>query len=69
MRVSKFWANEVVRHELEPGLLSDSFLAFTNIAEQKQRANLAYRIQANGTAERMVQTLTRAIKMHVANVD
>ena len=42
--------------------------AFNNIAGQKQRATMAYRPQANGTAERMVQTLTRAIKMYVVDV-
>ena len=28
---------------------------------------MAYRPQANGTAERMVQTLTRAIKMYASD--
>ena len=35
---------------------------------QRQRATMAYRPQANGTAERMVQTLTRSIKMYVSDV-
>ena len=30
---------------------------------------MAYRPQANGTAERMVQTLTRALKMYVSDVN
>ena len=30
---------------------------------------MAYRPQANGTAERMVQTITRSIKMYVSEVD
>ena len=30
---------------------------------------MAYRHQANGTAERMVQTLTRALKMYVSDVN
>ena len=47
--------------------MSDFFRAFNRIAGQKQRATMAYRPQANGTAERMVQTLTRAIKMYVAD--
>ena len=33
--------------------------------DKKLQATLAYRPQANGTADRMVQTLTRSIKMHV----
>ncbi|OWY92685.1 reverse transcriptase [Phytophthora megakarya] len=36
---------------------------------QRQRATLAYRPQANGAAERMVQTITRAIKMYIADND
>ncbi|GMF45625.1 unnamed protein product [Phytophthora fragariaefolia] len=36
---------------------------------QKQRATMAYRPQANGSAERMVQTLTRALKMFVSDVN
>ena len=47
--------------------MSDFFRAFNRIAGQKQRATMAYRPQANGTAERMVQTLTRAIKMYVTD--
>lgn len=47
--------------------MSDIFKAFNNIVGQRQRATLAYRPQANGTAERMVQTLTRAVKMYVAD--
>ena len=35
---------------------------------QKQRATLPYRPQANGTVEHMVQTLTRELKMRVADV-
>ena len=49
--------------------MSDFFRAFNRMIGQKQRATMAYRPQANGTAERMVQTLTRSIKMYVADVD
>ena len=45
------------------------FGAFNWIAEQKQRASMAYPPQANGTAERMVQTLMRALKIYVADTD
>ena len=45
--------------------MSNFFRAFNRIIGQKQRATMDYRPQANGTAERMVQTLTRAIKMYV----
>ena len=65
----RFGASEAIRHDREPGFMSDFFRAFNRIAGQKQRATMAYRPQANGTAERMVQTLTRSIKMYVTDVE
>ncbi|GMF19284.1 unnamed protein product [Phytophthora fragariaefolia] len=56
----RFGASEVIRHDREPGFMSDFFRSFNKIVGQKQRATMAYRPQANGTAERMVQTLTRS---------
>ncbi|KAG2776443.1 hypothetical protein PC116_g4371 [Phytophthora cactorum] len=46
--------------------MSDFFHAFNRIVEQRQGAAIAYRPQANGTSERVVQTLTRALKMYIA---
>uniref|UniRef100_H3H490 Uncharacterized protein n=1 Tax=Phytophthora ramorum TaxID=164328 RepID=H3H490_PHYRM len=65
----RFGASEAIRHDREPGFVSDFFRAFSRIVGQKQRATMAYRPQANGTAERMVQMLTRALKMYVADVN
>ena len=65
----RFGASEAIRHDREPGFMSDFFRAFSRIVGQKQRATMAYRPQANGTAERMVQTLTHSLKMYVAEVD
>ena len=45
------------------------FPGINRIVGQKQRATMAYRPQANGTAERMVQTLTNALKMYVGDVN
>ncbi|KAG6595840.1 reverse transcriptase [Phytophthora cinnamomi] len=59
----RFGASEVIRHDREPGFMSDFFRSFNRILGQRQRATMAYRPQANGTAERMVQTATRALKM------
>ncbi|POM70133.1 Reverse transcriptase [Phytophthora palmivora] len=59
----RFGASEAIRHDREPGFMSDFFRAFNKILGQRQRATMAYRPQANGSAERMVQTTTRAIKM------
>ena len=65
----RFEASEAIRHDLEPGFMSDFFRALNRIAGQMQRATMTYRPQANGTAERMVQTLSRALKMYVTNTD
>ena len=65
----RFGTNEAIRHDREPGFMSEFFLAFNRIAGKKQRATMAYRTQANGTAERMVPKLTRALKMYVTDTD
>ncbi|OWY93032.1 reverse transcriptase [Phytophthora megakarya] len=49
--------------------MSDFFKAFNKLMGQRQRATLAYRPQANGAAERMVQTITSTIKMYIADND
>ena len=61
----RFGASEAIRHDREPEFMTDFFRAFSRIVGQKQQATMAYRPQANGTAARMVQTLTRAVKMYV----
>ncbi|OWZ06147.1 reverse transcriptase [Phytophthora megakarya] len=65
----RFGASEVIRHDREPGFMSDFFKSFNRILGQRQRATMAYRPQANGSAERMVQTNTRALKMYVEALD
>ncbi|GMF48882.1 unnamed protein product [Phytophthora fragariaefolia] len=65
----RFGASEVIRHDREPGFVADFFRSFNRILGQRQRATMAYRPQANGTAERMVQTTTRALKMYVQDLD
>ncbi|OWY90917.1 reverse transcriptase [Phytophthora megakarya] len=65
----RFGASEAIRHDREPGFMSDFVKAFNKLMGQRQRATLAYRPQANGAAERMVQTITRAIKMYIADND
>ncbi|GMF15480.1 unnamed protein product [Phytophthora fragariaefolia] len=65
----RFGAREVIRHDLEPGFMSDFFKAFNKLLGQRQRATLAYQPQANGAAKSMVQTITRAIKMYIMDVD
>ncbi|OWZ10017.1 reverse transcriptase [Phytophthora megakarya] len=62
-------ASEMIRHDREPGFMSDFSRAFNKILGQRQRATMAYRPQANGTAERMVQTATRALKMCFRDLD
>ncbi|KAE9293119.1 hypothetical protein PR003_g24588, partial [Phytophthora rubi] len=65
----RFGASEVIRHDREPGFMADFFRSFNKILGQRQRATMAYRPQANGTAERMVQNTTRALKMYVQELD
>ncbi|OWZ01415.1 reverse transcriptase [Phytophthora megakarya] len=66
---SRFGATEVIRHDREPGFISDFFRAFNKILDQRQWATMAYRPQANGSAERMMQTTTKALKMYVQDLD
>ncbi|CAH0480129.1 unnamed protein product [Peronospora belbahrii] len=61
----RFGASEAIRYDREPGLKSDFFRAFSCMVGQHQQAAMVYRPQANGTLRRMVQILTRSIKMYV----
>ncbi|OWZ09000.1 reverse transcriptase [Phytophthora megakarya] len=61
----RFGASEAIRHDRVPGFMSDFFRAFIKLMGQRQRATLAKR----GGAERMVQTITRSIKMYIADND
>ncbi|POM69129.1 LOW QUALITY PROTEIN: Reverse transcriptase [Phytophthora palmivora] len=65
----RFGASDVIRHDREPGFMSDFFRAINRILKTRQSATMAYRPQANGKAERTVQTLTRALKLYVADVN
>ncbi|GMF51626.1 unnamed protein product [Phytophthora fragariaefolia] len=65
----QFGASEAIRHHREPGSTADFFKAFNKLMGQRQRATLAYHPQVNVAAERMVQTVTRAVKMYIADVD
>ncbi|OWZ07953.1 reverse transcriptase [Phytophthora megakarya] len=64
----QFGASEMIRHDREPGFISDFFRAFNKILGHRQRATMAYRPQANGTAQRIVQTAARALKMYVRDL-
>ncbi|OWY97885.1 reverse transcriptase, partial [Phytophthora megakarya] len=64
-----FRASEIIRHDREPGVMSDFFRSFNKILGQRQRATMVYRPQANGIAERMVQPATGALKMYVHDLD
>ena len=39
----RFGASEAIRHDREPGFMSDFFRVFNRIARQKQRATMTYR--------------------------
>ncbi|KAJ8526109.1 hypothetical protein ON010_g15070 [Phytophthora cinnamomi] len=47
----RFGASEAIRHDREPGFTADFFRSFNKVVGQKQRATMAYRPQANGTAD------------------
>ena len=64
----RFEDSEPIRHDREPGFKSDFFRALNRIVGQRQQATTAYRPQANDTAERMVLTLTRSIKLYVVDL-
>ena len=63
-----FGVSEAIRHDRETGFVSDYVWAFKRIVGQRRRATMTYRSQANGTTERMIQTLTLSLKVHVADV-
>ncbi|POM78840.1 LOW QUALITY PROTEIN: Reverse transcriptase [Phytophthora palmivora] len=65
----RFGASKVIRHDREPGFMSDFFRAFNRMVKTRQSAIMAYRPQANGKAGRTVQTLTCVLKMYVADVN
>ncbi|OWZ22343.1 reverse transcriptase [Phytophthora megakarya] len=65
----RFGASETIRHDRELGFTSHFFKAFNKLMGQRQCATLAYRSQVNGAAERMVQTIIRAITMYIADID
>ncbi|OWZ08548.1 reverse transcriptase [Phytophthora megakarya] len=53
----RFGASEVIRHNREPGFMSDVSRAFDRIVKMRQSVTMAYRLQGNGKAERTVQTV------------
>lgn len=60
-------ASEAIRHDREPGFMSEVFAEFNRMMGQRQRATLAYIPQAHRLVERMVQTIIRAIKKYIAD--
>ncbi|GMF50366.1 unnamed protein product [Phytophthora fragariaefolia] len=65
----RFAASEAIRHDRGSGFMADFFKAFSKMMGQRQRATLAYHLQANGAAERMVQTVVRAVKTYIMDID
>ncbi|OWZ20739.1 LOW QUALITY PROTEIN: reverse transcriptase [Phytophthora megakarya] len=62
----RFGASEAIRHYREPGFMSDFFKVFNKLMGQREHATLAYRPQANGAAQRIVQTITRSTRCTLA---
>jgi hypothetical protein len=65
----RFGASEIVRHDRDPRFMSKVFKSFNRMMRQQQRATLAYRPQANGQQERYIQTVVRAIRIYIEDVN
>ncbi|KAH9095706.1 hypothetical protein Ae201684P_015503 [Aphanomyces euteiches] len=63
----RFGACKEVRHDREPSFMSEVFTHFMKMIGQGSMPTFAYRPQANGTAERAIQTLVRSVKLYVAD--
>ncbi|KAF0725748.1 hypothetical protein Ae201684P_009094 [Aphanomyces euteiches] len=63
----RFGACKEVRHDREPTFMSEVFTHFMKMIGQGSMPTFAYRPQANGTAERAIQTLVRSVKLYVAD--
>jgi hypothetical protein len=63
----RFGASRIIRHDREPAFMSEVFRAFNRLIGQRSRATLAYRPQANGMTERMVQTMMHAVRLYVSH--
>ncbi|ETL37766.1 hypothetical protein L916_10591 [Phytophthora nicotianae] len=59
----------VKRYTSIEAVLHGSFLPHVQPHRRRNPETMAYRMLANGTAWRMVQTLTRALKVYVAYVN
>ncbi|KAE9313831.1 hypothetical protein PR003_g19398 [Phytophthora rubi] len=64
-----FGASSLLRHDQDPRFMSEVFTRFRELLGSRQRANLAYRPQANGQQERSVQTAIRSVRAYVAESD
>ena len=60
----RFGASVLIRHDRDPTFMSETFKAFNDMLNQRQLPTFAYRPQANGTTERMIQTVIRAVKKY-----
>ncbi|KAH9110643.1 hypothetical protein LEN26_013682 [Aphanomyces euteiches] len=61
----RFGACRELRHDREPSFMSEVFKHFATMLGQSQSPTFAYRPQANGTAERGIQTITRMVKLYI----
>ncbi|KAF0690779.1 Aste57867_17859 [Aphanomyces stellatus] len=60
----RFGACTQLRHDRDPAFMSEVFRAFNDMLGQTQMPTFAYRPQANGATERMIQTLIRSVKAY-----
>ena len=65
----RFGAPTQARHDRDPAVMSAVFREFNELLGMRQVPTLAYRPQANGATERMIQTVVRAIKKYSQVLD
>ena len=59
----RFGAPAQVRHDNGPAFMGEVFQGISKMIGQKSMATFAYRPQANGQTERMIQTTIRAVRI------
>ena len=64
----RFGVSEAIPHDQELEFESDFLRCFNRIVSQLHQATETYQPQANGTAGKLIQNLTRSVKLYVAEV-
>ena len=60
-----FGAPSLIRHDRDPRVMSECFQTFAEMMQDKSKATLSYRPQANGQQERSVKTMIQTVRVYV----